>query len=542
MPKALNRRVVFQPETYQGIQRGINLMADIVRPTLGPCPRNVAIERMSSIAAAELLDDGGTITRRIVQFADRDADMGAMLVRHLLWRLQEQVGDGTATAATLFQAVYNQGMHYVEAGGNAMQLRRHLEHGAQLILNELDSFTVRIAGKVKLAQLAESICHDHALATVLGEIFDIVGEHGHVDIRRAQGREIERHYVEGMFWESSTFSAHMFSDQHKLRMDLQNSAILISDLEITEARSLLPMLELATEAGVSTLVILASELSEASIALLLQASREPEKFQVVAVKTPGLGTLEQAEAMEDLAVLTGGRALLKAAGDALHKVAVEDFGHARRAWADKSYFGVVGGKGNARELRRHIANVRGLLDHTEDTHVRTRLLQRVGKLMGGSATLLLANSTDTENNVQEALARRTTAALRAALRDGVLLGSGRSLLLCRSKLQAMLSGSENPDERMADRILIKALEEPLRTIASNAGYDPGTIMVEVNRAAAGFGFDVRCGCVVDLAQAGIFDVAAAQKAAVYGAVAGAAHALTIDVLIHSKNPQYVAST
>ncbi|MBA3942989.1 MAG: hypothetical protein H0X37_00335 [Herpetosiphonaceae bacterium] len=542
MPKALTRRVVFQPDAYQGIQKGINLMASIVRPTLGPSARTVAIERMSNKEAAELLDDGGTITRRIIQFGDRDADMGAMLVRHLLWRLQEQVGDGTATAATLFQAVYNQGLHYVVAGGNPMHLRRHLEHGAQLIVDQLDNLTLQVAGKAKLAQLAESICHEPALAGLLGEIFDIVGQHGHVDIRRGHGRELERHYVEGMFWESSLFSTHMFNDQLKLRADLQNAALLISDLEITDVHLLVPLLDMAMAAEIHTLVLLASELSERSIAFLLQASREPEKFQVVAVKTPGLGTLEQAEAMEDLVVLTGGRALLQAAGDSLSHVTVEDFGHARKIWADKSTFGVVAGKGNPRELRRHITSVRALLEHTEDEHVVTRLRQRVSKLMGGSATLLLAPSTEAENTVQEALARRTIAALRAALRNGVLLGSGRSLLACRSKLQQQLVASEDPDERAAYRILIKALEEPLRTIVGNAGYDPGTVMAEINDAAQGFGFDVRCGRVVDLAQAGIFDVAAAQKAAVYGAIAGAAHALTIDVLIHSKNPQYVAMT
>ncbi|GAC1535326.1 MAG: chaperonin GroEL [Herpetosiphon sp.] len=542
MPGGLIRRVVFQPDSATGLQKGINMMADVVRQTLGPAPRTVAIERMSSRESAELLDDGGTITRRIIQFADRDADMGAMLVRHLLWRLHEQVGDGTSTAATLFQAVYNEGLRYTAAGGNPQQLRRYLEDGAQTIVDELDGLTTRVEGQAKLAHLAESICHDPELASLLGEIFDIVGEHGHVDIRRGNGRALERHYVEGMSWETTPFSLHMFDDQVKLRTDLQNVAILISDLEITEPRALAPVLDLAMTLEIRTLVVVASELSEHAIALLIQAGKEPEKFRVVAVKTPGLGSIEQAEAMEDLAVLTGGRMFLRAAGDALHHVKAADFGHARRAWATRSFFGVVAGKGDPRELRRHIGHVRSLLERTDDPHSQTRLQRRVGKLMGGSATLLLGSTTETENTVQEERARRTIAALRAALRDGVLLGGGRSLMRCRQKLLAQCEQHDDPDAISAYRILIKALEAPLRQIVANGGYDAAAVLADLQHAPPESGFDVRSGNIIDLAEAGIIDVAAAQKAAVYGAITAAAQALTIDVLIHSKKPKYAAAT
>ncbi|MDQ5853760.1 MAG: hypothetical protein M3380_17175 [Chloroflexota bacterium] len=541
MKKSPSHRVVFQPDVYGGLQKGINQMVDVVRPTLGPYPRIVAVERTGRHEAPELLDNGGVITRRIIQFPDRDADTGAMLVRHLLWRLHAQVGDGTATAAVLFQSVYNRALKYIVAGGNAMRLRRCLEQGVQAILDELARMTIRIEGKEQLAQIAESVCHDRPLATMLGEIFDIVGEDGHVEIRRNVGRELARHYVEGMFWKSGIYSAHMLADQAKLRTDLQDTAILIGDLEIEDPRHLAPVLDLAVKSEFRTLMIVAGKLSDSSIACLLQASREPEKFQAIAVQTPGLGMVEQAEAMEDLAMLTGGRPLLKAAGDALHTIRREDFGQARKAWADQSYFGVVAGKGDPRMLRAHIATLRGRLQRTEDSETRYRLRQRIGKLMGGSATLLIGSSTEAEMAVREELARRTANALRGALRDGVLLGAGRSLLLCRPRLQHMLEESEDPDEQAAYRILIKALEEPIRTIVANAGYDVGAVMAEINQAAPGSGFDVRCGRIVDLSQAGIFDVAAAQKAAIHSAVTAAALALTIDVLIHPKNPQFVAT-
>ncbi len=537
MPKHLIPGVVFQPRAYHGLQKGINQMVDVVRPTLGPRPRTIAVENVSREKMPELLDNAGLITRRIIQLPDRDADMGAMLIRHLLWRLHEEAGDGTATAAVLFQTVFNRGVHYIAAGGNAMHLRRYLECGMREILEELSRTTIRLEGKENLAHIAESLCFDPPLAQLLGEIFDIVGEHGYVEIRTGPGRNLERHYVEGMYWSSNIFSPHMLTDQIKLRTEFHNAAILISDLEIEDPRQLMPVIDLATEAKIPALLIIANNVSDSTIAFLLAASREPEKFQVIAAKTPGLGVIEQAAVMEDLAILTGGRALMKATGDTLRGLKIEDLGHARRAWSDRFYLGVVGGKGDPRTLRRHIADLRARFKAADDAEARSKLRQRLGKLIGGSAVLWIGGTSETEIAAREEVANRTADLVRAALREGVLPGGGIALLACRPRLRRILEGSTDPDEQAAYSILLEALEEPIRTIAANAGYDAGAIMAQVNRAGTDFGLDARCGQVVDMAQAGIFDVAAAQKAAVHGAIAGAALALTVDVLIHKRNPE-----
>ncbi|HZB96015.1 MAG TPA: chaperonin GroEL [Herpetosiphonaceae bacterium] len=537
MPKHLIPGVVFQPRAYQGLQKGINQMAGLVRLTLGPRPRTVAVENVSREKMPELLDNAVLITRRIIQLPDRDADMGAMLIRHLLWRLHDEAGDGTATAAVLFQAVFNRGVHYIASGGNAMHLRRHLERGMREILDELSRTTIRLEGKENLAHIAESLCFDPPLAQLLGEIFDIVGEHGYVEIRTGPGRNLERHYVEGMYWSSNIFSPHMLTDQIKLRTDLHNAAILISDLEIEDPRQLMPVIDLATEAEIPALLIIANSVSDSTIAFLLAASREPEKFQVIAAKTPGLGVIEQAAVMEDLAILTGGRALMKATGDTLRGLKIEDLGHARRAWSDRFYLGVIGGKGDPRRLRRHIADLRARFKVADDAEARRQLRQRIGKLIGGSAVLWIGGSSETEIAAREELANRTADLVRAALREGVLPGGGIALLACRPRLRRMLEASTDPDEQAAYAILLEALEEPIRTIAANAGYDAGAVMAQVNRAGAGFGLDVRSGQVVDMAQAGIFDIAAAQRAAVHGAIASAALALTVDVLVHKRNPE-----
>lgn len=528
--------VVFQPRSHRGMQHGINLMINSIRPTLGPRPRLVAVENVFRHKTPEVLDNAATIARRMIQLPDRDADMGAMLVRHLLWRLHEDTGDGTATAAVLFQVVYNQGVRYIAAGGDAMQLRRSLEHGMQAIVEELCSQTSHLEGQDRLAQLAEALCFDPPLARMLGEIFDIVGEYGQVELRTGHRPELERQYIEGIYWKSGSLSPYMFSDEIKQRTDLTNAAILISDLELEDPRQLMPVVDLAMDAQIKQLLIIASKLSDSSIAFLLAASRNIEQFQVIAAKTPGAGSTEQVAALEDLRILTGGRPLLQAAGDSLRGLKVTDLGQARRAWIDRYNLGITGGKGDARALRTHIAALRAAFKTAEDNTARTRIQQRIGKLIGGSAILTVGGSSKLDTEAREELARRTSAMLRVALRDGVLPGGGVAWLACRPRLQRMLAATGDPDEQAAYRILLLALEEPIRTILSNAGHEPGAIMAQVEQAPAGSGFDVRCGDVVDMAATGIFDVAASQRAAIEGAVTAAATALTVDILIHKRKP------
>ena len=541
MPRAKNRRVVFQPATYRGLQRGVNQIVGAIRPTLGPRPRVVAIDRILDERMPELLDDGGVIAKRIIQLPDRDEDIGAMLVRDVLWRLHDQVGDGTATAAVLFQSIYNEGVHYLASGGNAMRLQSYLEKGMRAILDHLTGMTVHVTGKEKLAQIAETICYDPPLAKMLGEIFDIVGEYGRVEIRPGRSRGLEREYVEGMYWERGLFSREMITDHSQVRTEFENAAVLISDLETEDPRQLFPALELAIRAEIPALMIVASKLSEGAIAFLL-ANKNPEKFQAIAVKTPGWGKDEQAWALEDLAVLTGGRPFIKVAGHTFSRIKRQDFGHARRVWADRHNFGVIGGKGDPRALRQHIATLRASFEQTEDTVLREKLLKRIGKLLGGSATLWIGGGTELEITTREELAKRAAAAMRGAMMEGVLPGGGVALLACHPVLQQMLDQSTDTDERAAYRILIKAMEEPIRTIISNAGYDAYEVMAQIKLAGPfdgaqdrpGYGFDVTSGQIVDMMQAGVWDAAIVQKSAVYAAISSAAQALTIDVLIHRQ--------
>ena len=531
------RNVVFQPLTYKIIQEGIHQMVGAVSPTLGPRPGIVAIDPVVPGRLPEILDDGGTIVRRIIQIADRDEDMGAMLVRHVLWDVHEKVGDGTATTAVLFQSVYDQGVHYLTSGGSSMRLRRHLERGMVAVLDEIGALAQAVEGQEMLAKMAESVCYDPALAKMLGEVFDIVGEYGRLEIRSGRSSRLEREYIEGMYWKSKVLSREMINDKAELRATLDNAHILITDRMIEDPRELIPVLTLAVRSKIKSLMIIAKKLSESALGLLLLNNKKNgEKIRTFAVEAPGLTITDIAANLADVAALTGGQHFARSAGDTLARVTVEDLGRARRVWADRFHFGITGGQGDPRVLRGHIAKLRTAYEDLSDQDERKKVRERIGKLMGGSATLWVGAFTEIDIKARKELAERTAEAMRGVVRDGVIPGGGVALLACRPALQRMLDDSTDADERAAYRILIRAMEEPMRTIAANAGYDPSDVMAEVRHAGPGYGFDARTGQIVDMAQAGVYDAVAVQKAALRGAIETAAMALTIDVLIHRKKP------
>jgi len=530
--------IIFDSAAQLAIQRGVNQIVDAIRPTLGPCPRFVAVSSSLPGRMPELLDNGGVIARRIIELPDPDENMGAMLIRSFLWRLYATSGDGTTTAAVIFQTVLNEGLRHLASGGDPMRLRGYLDEGAQLILNELTRRTVPAQGRLLLAQIAESICYDPPLATLLGEIFDVIGEFGRLEIRSGSGRDLEREYVEGMYWSGGVLSRHFLtdqSDQERSLARLEDAAVLISDLTIDDPAQLIPVLQTAFQAGVRSLVIVARSLSDRALSLLL-ANYKPGVFRAIAVQTPGENSIDQAEAMEDLAMLTGGQPFFSAAGMMLNSVQPVHLGFMRQVWADRSFFGLKAGKGNPRELRTHIGGLRTRARNATAQEERRRLQIRIGKLLGGSATLWIGGANQNEITARKTVAERSAESLRGALMEGLLPGSGAALFSLKSVLDAKLAQSADLDERAAYRILMRAVEAPMRTIIVNAGYEAAPIMAEIERIGQCAGFDARIGQTVDVGQAGIWDVAAVQKSAVQGAITQAALALTINALVHTRHP------
>jgi chaperonin GroEL len=529
---------VFQPRTARGFQGGINKIVDAIRPSLGPFPRAVAISRAPTTRSPELLDSGGIIARRIISLPNRDEDAGAMFIRGMLWNLHERVGDGVATAAVLFQTVFNQGLKYIAAGGSPMTLRYHLEQGADMIVSALDDLTQPITGAAALMGVAQTVCHDQALAQTLGNLISLIGDEGLLEIRAGRGRDIEHELIAGSNWPGALVSKAMIYDINKSRTVFENAAILITDLEIETPQELVPVIRAAVDAQINRLVVMCSKISEGAQAILLQ-SRRSDKLQIIAVKTPGIRSDVQMTSMLDMATLTGAKVLVKAAGDTLTSVTSGHFGHARRIWANAEYTGLVHPQGDPKAIRHHINTLRAAHKISTKDEERQKLEERIGKLLSGSAAIDVGGLTETEMETRKELARRTVRTLRGAAREGILPGGGTALLACRPALDELRADRDSLDARAAQRILIAALEAPFRTLMSNSGYSEGKILGEVEQAGRGAGFDILSGRMSEMIPNGIMDVASVQKQAVISAIRGAALALTIDILVHRKNPPMV---
>lgn len=531
--------VVFQPQVHRTLQRGIDKMVNAISPTLGPLASGVAVDRLnSSNHVPEFLDDGGVIARRIIEISDRNEDMGAMLVRSMIIRQHERVGDGTATAAVLFKSIFDAGLRYIAAGGNAMLLRNHLENIIPCIFDELDRMVFRVEGEQALAQMAMSVCHDESMSALLGEAFDLIGEFGRLDIREDYGRVLGREYVEGSYFHTGLLSRTHLPEDSSAKLTFENPSIFLCDFEIQDHRDLFPVLQAANAANVEALVIIVRSLSEKAISLLV-THNNMNKFKVAAIQLPGLNPDDRMIALDDLSRLTGAVPFLSIVGNRLESVTANDFGKARRLWANMRSFGLVGGGGHPAKLRDHIRVLKAYYRNTQDKDDRKKIQERIGNLLGGAMTLRVGGFTEPEIKTRKSLAERTALALRSAIQEGVVPGGGIALLNCRAILQKQQSYMKDSDERAAYRILIEALAAPARAIFQNAGYDPSETMAKLYHECADMGFDVMKNRVVNMSEAGILDSVLVLKASLRNAISTAAMALTIDSLVHLAKPEMV---
>lgn len=529
--------VILQPRTYHALQQGVNLLADAIRPTLGPLPRLVAMERLKRTDAPEFLDNGAVIARRIIQVQPRGRDVGAMLLRHALWEMHEEAGDGTTTMAVMYQVLLNEGIRYVtRMGCNAMLLREGFEKGLTAVLAALDEQSTPLTDRAAIAGMARGMCRaDDELAAMLGEIFDVVGSDGLIMVEKWNRLHLEREYVEGTYWKLSGWMSRLLvTDIPKGRTLFEDAALLLTDLAITRPQQLIPVLDRAVKGGVKRLVIIAKEMSDASIGLLVN-NNKAKTIETLAVRTPKISEMDRVAAMEDIAVMTGGQPFYSAARETLEGFELAHLGHARRAWATESLFGLFGGKGDPRRLRQHLATVRASIPNAPDDNEKKKLQERLGRLAGGTAILRVGGAAASAVETRTALAERAVTALRNALLGGVVAGGGAALLHAQAALQDVPAATQ--EDTIAYRLLARALEEPMRAIARNAGHQPDIIVEKAKAAPAGHGLDARAGRITDMRAAGVIDSTRVLKLALQVAVSGAATALTTDVIVHHKQPK-----
>ena len=526
--------LILEPDVQPSLQIGINTIADAIKPTLGPLPRATAVNNVMEHKPPELLDNGAAIARRIFELPNRLEDVGAMILRHTLWQAHEEVGDGTATAALLFQAIYNGGRRFITAGGDAMQLRAQLQAKARLVAAALDAMSTPVKDADQLIALAASICHEPILAQALGEAFETLGQWGQLDLRKAYGRGVDWEYVDGVYWDRGVETRGMLEGEQYGRLIVADAALLISDLKLEEPRQVLPVVMAAMKSGHRGLLLIADEFSD-EVKTFLLANRNPSAFGVIPVRAPFSTPDDRREALEDIALMTGGTPIIAAAGNSLESLRLSDLGRARQAWASKSLFGFASGAGDAPALRQLAKTLKRQYLGATKLDDKQRLLKRIGKLMGGSATLYTGGASESEIDYRREQAKRATATLRAAIGTGIVPGGGIALLRARESLPAC--DTHDLVARAADRILRGALSMPTRVIAENAGLEGGQIVADLEREPGALAFDARRGKALPQAQCQVYDVASVLKTALLKAVAGATQALTIEAVVHHRNPE-----
>ena len=527
-------RLLFQPRAGDALKAGIDTLAEAVTPTLGPLTGAVALDDANRRGSPELLDDGGAIARRILQLPDRDEDVGAMLLRERLWRQKQRYGDGAATAAALFQAVYAAGHRYIRAGGDAMLLRRHLESGMRLMLARCQELAQPLANSEEIERLALSVSGQREIAAALADTFDVLGAHSPIEIQDG-ARELRHEFFLGSHWECQVPSNIVFQAQAGSRIELRNTAWLISDFELDDLSALVTLVTDVYKAGFESLAILAKSFSEQIIAAQAANSQMPD-FTLVFIQPTGLVD-EQEAALADLALLTGGRTLREITNHSLSSVDMAALGKSELAWLDRNRFGLIAAGGDEATVQREIATLQDYYQASEDERRREVLSARMGRLQGGSAVIYCHGSSESEMRHNKDLLTRTLAAVRTALLEGALPGGGTALLRCIEPLRQAQDKSQDENESAAMQILITAASVPSMRLLRHAGHEaPSLVVDEVLSRCNGAGFDLRRGILDDMRGDGALDSAAAVLGAIRSGIGGAALALTIDAIVHRVNP------
>ena len=521
------KQIAFHDKAHAKILAGVNILANAVKGTLGPKARTVVLER--SYGTPTVINSGVIVAKEI-ELEDRFENMGAQMVREAASKTSDVAGDGTTTATLLARGMVVEGMKYVAAGMNPMDLKRGIEAAAGAIVAELEHMAKPCNTATEIAQVATiSANSDRAIGKIVADAMEKVGREGVITVEDGKGLGNELDVVEGMQFDRGFLSPYFINVAEKQRSVLEDAYVLIHDKKIGAIRDLLPVLELVAKAGRPLLVIAEEVEGEALAALVVNSLRGILK--TCAVKAPGFGDRRKAM-LEDIAVLTGGQVIAEEAGLLLEKTTLKDLGHADRVEIDKDDTILIGGGGDAKKIAARVADLRAQVEDTSSDYDREKLQERIAKLAGGVAVIKVGAATEMEMKEKKARVEDALHATRAAVEEGILPGGGVALLRARARL-GKLQG-ENPDQDAGIRIVLRALEEPLRQIVENAGEEPSVILNKVTEGSGNFGFNALTGEYGDMVAMGVLDPRKVTRAALQNAASVAGMILTTDCLIAQK--------
>lgn len=522
--------IKFSSDARSAMVRGVDILADTVKVTLGPKGRNVVLEK--SFGSPLITNDGVTIAKEI-ELEDHFENMGAKLVSEVASKTNDIAGDGTTTATVLTQAIVREGIKNVTAGANPIGIRRGIEAAVATAVEALKNNAIPVANKEAIAQIAAVSSRSEKVGEYISEAMEKVGKDGVITIEESRGMETELEVVEGMQFDRGYLSQYMVTDNEKMVADLENPYILITDKKISNIQEILPLLESILQSSRPLLIIADDVDGEALPTLVLNKIRGT--FNVVAVKAPGFGDRRKAM-LEDIAILTGGTVITEDLGLELKDATIEALGQAARVTVDKDSTVIVEGAGNPEAIANRVAVIKSQIETTTSEFDREKLQERLAKLSGGVAVIKVGAATETELKEMKLRIEDALNATRAAVEEGIVAGGGTALVNVISAVAALeLEG----DEATGRNIVLRALEEPVRQIAYNAGYEGSIVIDRLKNAEAGTGFNAATGEWVNMIEAGIIDPVKVSRSALQNAASVASLILTTEAVVANK-PEPVA--
>ena len=522
--------IKFSSDARSAMVRGVDILADTVKVTLGPKGRNVVLEK--SFGSPLITNDGVTIAKEI-ELEDHFENMGAKLVSEVASKTNDIAGDGTTTATVLTQAIVREGIKNVTAGANPIGIRRGIEAAVATAVEALKNNAIPVANKEAIAQVAAVSSRSEKVGEYISEAMEKVGKDGVITIEESRGMETELEVVEGMQFDRGYLSQYMVTDNEKMVADLENPYILITDKKISNIQEILPLLESILQSSRPLLIIADDVDGEALPTLVLNKIRGT--FNVVAVKAPGFGDRRKAM-LEDVAILTGGTVITEDLGLELKDATIEALGQAAKVSVDKDSTVIVEGAGNPEAIANRVAVIKSQIETTTSEFDREKLQERLAKLSGGVAVIKVGAATETELKEMKLRIEDALNATRAAVEEGIVAGGGTALVNVISAVAALeLEG----DEATGRSIVLRALEEPVRQIAYNAGYEGSIVIDRLKNAEAGTGFNAATGEWVNMIEAGIIDPVKVSRSALQNAASVASLILTTEAVVANK-PEPVA--
>jgi chaperonin GroEL len=521
------KQILFTEDARAKIKRGVDQLANAVKVTLGPKGRNVVLDR--GYGSPSVTKDGVTVAKDI-ELEDKFENVGAEPVKEVASKTNDIAGDGTTTATVLAQAIYGEGVKNVVAGANPMSIKRGIERGVEAIIKELQEKISKPISGDEIQQVASISANDREIGTIIAEAMKSVGENGVITVEESQSFGVEKEVVDGMRFDKGYVSPYMITNSERMEAEYSDAHLLITDKKISSVQEILPLLEKLAQSGKKEIVILAEDIDGEALATLV-VNKLRGTFNALAIKAPGFGDRRK-EMLKDIAVLTGGKVISEEVGLKLEDTEIEDLGKARKVIATKETTTIVDGAGSEDAIKNRVAEIKTTLENTDSDFDKEKLQERLAKLSGGIGVIKVGAATETEMKEKKQRIEDAVAATKAAVEEGIVPGGGVALLRAVSALGAVSEGNDmTPDEYVGLDILKRALEEPLRQIAMNAGKDGSVIVAEVKKNEGALGYNAREDKYEDMVKAGIIDPTKVTRSALQNAASIASLLLTTECVV-----------